>query len=91
MTKVIKPTSFNPSDAYEARMLAHLSGQGKFATYVKRLIARDMEGWTLTTAPIMSAPSPVAAVVGPAAKFSGVKKAPVVVNDAEAMLDALSF
>lgn len=62
MNKVVKPISFNPSDPFEARLLQFLEGQGKFATYMKRLLAREMEGTPATVryaAPIVPPVAPI--------------------------------
>lgn len=44
MARVSKGVSFSEIDPYEMTLWEHARKQGKFAKYVKRLIARDMEG-----------------------------------------------
>lgn len=57
--KINKTVSFNPADPFEDRMFAHAKAQGYFATYVKRLIARDMEPASITRAHVaMPDPTP---------------------------------
>lgn len=42
--KVVKSVSFNVNDPYERKMLDFVEKNNKyFATYIKRLIQRDME------------------------------------------------
>ncbi|QQO41235.1 hypothetical protein 015DV004_19 [Bacillus phage 015DV004] len=41
--KRVKSVSFNTADPYELALYTHSGKYGAFATYIKRLIARDME------------------------------------------------
>lgn len=44
--KKVKSTAFNVADPYELALYKHASKHKYFSTYVKRLIARDMEHGT---------------------------------------------
>ncbi|WP_134682582.1 hypothetical protein [Brevibacillus migulae] len=39
----VKSVTFSQADPFECQLLKHANRQGRFATYVKRLIQRDME------------------------------------------------
>lgn len=41
--KRVKSVAFNTADPYELALITHAGKYGAFSTYVKRLIARDME------------------------------------------------
>ncbi len=47
MTRKNKSASFNTNDLYEEKLLAWAESEdrGIYSKYIKRLIARDMEGW----------------------------------------------
>lgn len=50
MSRVYKGITFNENDSFEMELLKHAGRQGIFARYIKRLIARDMEGSTIEKA-----------------------------------------
>lgn len=43
MSKVVKSVAFQTADPYELALFTHANKNKYFSTYVKRLIARDME------------------------------------------------
>jgi len=44
MGRVSKGVSFSEAEPFEMALWTHAKKQGKFASYVKRLIAEDMKG-----------------------------------------------
>lgn len=40
--RIIKPVSYSLLDSHERELLRHISKQGNYSKYIKRLIDRDM-------------------------------------------------
>jgi hypothetical protein len=58
VAKKVKSVSFNDNDPFEDKLLKHSNQFPNFSGYVKRLIQRDMEGWSPIQQPIIKEQSP---------------------------------
>jgi hypothetical protein len=54
----MRSVPFNFADPYEVKLSNYADKQGRFATYVKRLIQRDMEGGNAETQAVVAFEAP---------------------------------